>query len=139
MTIRRTSSTVVPADAAALSSAELRQKPFFLDFANPEMYSSPDGAIVATGCLYRAEMLAYAIPAESFAVGANPLATLSAGDLNVNMADFTDGQSDLPENGQEMKDKHRNWKHRTVVQRSYKRTHQLFEQLINFIKENSNE
>ena len=103
------------------------------------MYTSSNGLIVASNYLYRAEMLAYAIPSESYAVGANPLPTLSAEDLNFNMADFTDGQSDLPENGQEMEDKHRNWQHSTFVQRTYKRTHQLFDQLISFIKENSYE
>ena len=103
------------------------------------MYTSSNGLIVASNYLYRAEMLAYAIPSESYAVGANPLPTLSAEDLNVNMADFSDGRGDLPENGQRIQDKHRNWQHSTFVQRSYKRTHQLFDQLINFIKENSHE
>ena len=128
-----------PQDAANLTSETLRQHPFFLDFANQDMYTSSNGLIVASNYLYRAEMLAYAIPSESYAVGANPLPTLSAEDLNVNLADFTDGQSDLPENGQEMGDKHRNWQHSTFVQRAYKRTHQLFDQLIGFIKENSHE
>ena len=128
-----------PQDAANLTGETLRQHPFFLDFANPEMYTSSNGLIVASNYLYRAEMLAYAIPSESYAVGANPLPTLSAEDLNVNMADFSDGQGDLPENGQRIQDKHRNWQHSTFVQRSYKRTHQLFDQLINFIKENSHE
>ena len=112
---------------------------FFLDFRNPEMHTSPNGAIVASNYLYRAEMLAYAIPSESYAVGANLLPFLVEHNLNHNMADFTDGQDDLPENGQEMQDKHRNWQHSTFVQRSYKRTHQLFEQIINFIKEDSHE
>ena len=128
-----------PQDAASLTGDVLRQHPFFLDFANPEMHTSSNGSIVASNYLYRAEMLAYAIPSESYAVGANPLPTLSAEDLNVNMADFTDGQGDLPENGQRIQDKHRNWQHSTFVQRSYKRTHQLFDQLINFIKENFHE
>ena len=128
-----------PQDAASLTGDVLRQHPFFLDFANPEMHTSSNGLIVASNYLYRAEMLAYAIPSESYAVGANPLPTLSAEDLNVNMADFTDGQGDLPENGQRIQDKHRNWQHSTFVQRSYKRTHQLFDQLINFIEENFHE
>ena len=128
-----------PVEANVLSDLALQQHPFFLDFANQEMHTSSNGLIVASNYLYRAEMLAYAIPSESYAVGANPLPTLSAEDLNVNMADFSDGQGDLPENGQRIQDKHRNWQHSTFVQRSYKRTHQLFDQLINFIKENSHE
>ena len=101
-------------------------------------HSNPTG-LASCDRKHGAEMLAYAIPSESYAVGANPLPTLSAEDLNVNMADFSDGQGDLPENGQRIQDKHRNWQHSTFVQRSYKRTHQLFDQLINFIKENSHE
>ena len=61
-----------PVDADQLTDAQLQEIPFFLDFHNPEMHTSPNGAIVASNYLYRAEMLAYSIPAESFAVGANP-------------------------------------------------------------------
>lgn len=38
-----------------------------------------------------------------------------------------------------MKKMHRDWQHSTFVQRTYKRTHQLFDQLINFIEENFHE
>ena len=62
-----------PQNAADLTDEQLQEHPFFLDFVNPEMHSSSNGLIVATNYLYRAEMLAYAIPSESFAVGANPL------------------------------------------------------------------
>ena len=99
------------------------------------MYSSTNGVIVATTNLYRAEMLAYAIPAESYAVGANPLPGLMVFDLNFNMADYTDGQRELPENGRKTEEMYRNWQHSTFVQRSYKRTHQLFEELNRLIKE----
>ena len=125
---------MTPADADQLSDAQLQQIPFFLDFHNPEMHTSPNGAIVASNYLYRAEMLAYAIPAESFAVGANPLPQLVDKRLNFNMATITDGQEDLPVNGQKAKDKHRDWQHSTFVQRSYKRTRQLFRTLIGILK-----
>ena len=62
-----------PNEANALSNETLQQKPFFQDFANEEIYSSTNGVLVATNYLYRAEMLAYAIPSESYAVGSNPL------------------------------------------------------------------
>ena len=125
-----------PTNAAALSDLQLRQKPFFLNFVNPEMYSSPNGLVVASNYLYRAEMLAYAIPSESFAIGANPLPQLVASDLNFNMATlFVYGRNDLPENGEATTEMHRNWQHSTFVQRSYKRTHQLFQTIINFITE----
>ena len=125
-----------PTNAAALSDLQLRQKPFFLDFANPEMYSSSNGLVVAANYLYRAEMLAYAIPSESFAIGANPLPQLVASDLNFNMASlFAYGRNDLPENGESTTEMHRNWQHSTFVQRSYKRTHQLFQTIISLITE----
>ena len=72
---------------------------------------------------------------ESYAVGANPLPGLMVFDLNFNMADYTDGQRDLPENGRKAKEMYRNWQNSTFVQRSYKRTHQLFEEINRFIKE----
>ena len=134
-----------PASAAELTDEQLRQRPFFLDFHNPGMYTSPDGAVIASNYLYRAEMLAYAIPTESYAVGANNL--LMMDDItptnkerplfgNYNMAIlFNFGIEDLLPNGDDAKDKHRDWQHSTFVQRSYKRTHQLFKKITQLLKE----
>ena len=109
------------------------------------MHTSPDGAVVASNYLYRAEMLAYAIPSESYAVGANPLP--GRDDVpyidrdkpklgSYNMAALFDiGIDDLPINGTKAKDKHRDWQHSTFVQRSYKRTHQLFKKITQLLKE----
>ena len=140
----------MPPDAAnELTDSELQQTPFFLDFANPEMHSSSNGLIVTTNYLYRAEMLAYAIPSESYAVGANPLPRMDditeshiyeALNGNYNMAIlFTYGQNDLPVNGSEPEDKYRDWQHSTFVQRSYKRVHQLFKVITKHIKEANSE
>lgn len=134
-----------PAVADQLPDAQLRQIPFFLDFVNPEMHSSSNGAIVANNYLYRAEMLAYAIPAESFAVGANPLSGLNAytntvtsesvPSRNFNMASFIAGQEDLPESEDvEPENRHRDWQHSTFVQRSYKRTSRLYKEIIRIMK-----
>jgi hypothetical protein len=133
-----------PATADQLSDAQLQQIPFFLDFVNPEMHTSSNGTIVANNYLYRAEMLAYAIPAESYAVGANPMpgllpmTTNSPPDnlyFNHDMAIlFTSGQLDLPQNENEPKYMYRNWQHSTFVQRSYKRVHQLFKVINQHIK-----
>ena len=132
-------------------SPRFQEHPFFLDFVNPEMHSSSNGLIVASNYLYRAEMLAYAIPAESFAVGANPLSMLNAytnlvtneliPSRNYNMATmFTSGRDDLPENHKtNTKKMHRNWQHSTFVQRSYKRVHQLYEEIVKHIKEAQHE
>ena len=134
-----------PSEANALSDLALRQHPFFLDFVNQEMHTSSNGQIVASNYLYRAEMLAYAIPSESYAVGANPVLGLTemtinsaSGKLyfNHNMASvFTYGRNDLPENhAMDSKKMHRNWQHSTFVQRSYKRVHQLFKVINQHIK-----
>ena len=142
-------SPLPPTAANELTDTELRQVPFFLDFANAEMHSSSNGLIVSTNYLYRAEMLAYAIPSESYAVGSNPLPgreDVSYEDWDkprlgsYNMAFLFDiGKGDLPPNGDKPKDKHRDWQHSTFVQRSYKRVHQLFKVMTKFIKEDSNE
>ena len=133
-----------PAEANNLPDSELQQIPFFLDFASSQMHTSSNGAVVADNYLYRAEILAYAIPAESYAVGANPLpGRTSMGEYSItgalfcnhNMAVlFTSGQDDLPPNGDKAKYKHRDWQHSTFVQRSYKRVHQLFKIINQHIK-----
>ena len=139
-----------PDDADQLSDAQLQQTPFFLDFHNPEMHTSSNGTIVANNYMYRAEMLAYAIPAESFAVGANPLPGLvpmmtnsPPEDLyyNHDMATlFTCGRDDLPVNhASDTTKKHRDWQHSTFVQRSYKRVHQLYKTIIQHVKEMQHE
>ena len=134
-----------PVDADQLTDTQLQKIPFFLDFHIPEMHTSPNGAIVASNYLYRAEMLAYAIPAESFAVGANPLPCLNAytnqvtnesiPSRNFNLASFITGQADLPANKDDDPEKrYRDWQHSTFVQRSYKRTSRLYKEIISFMK-----
>ena len=138
---------MAPQVAAGLSDSQLQEHPFFLDFANPEMHSSSNGMIVATNPLYRAEMLAYAIPSESYAVGANPMPGYSVMTTNSPSAEvygnydmavlFTTGKLDLPENGEEPEDRHRDWQHSTFVQRSYKRTYKLYKTIMQIIEKGS--
>ena len=52
---------------------------------------------------------------------------------------FTSGIGDLPPNGDDSEDKHRDWQHSTFVQRSYKRVNQLFKEIMKHIKESANE
>ena len=141
---------MAPTNAAVLTNAQLQQTPFFLDFYNPAMHTSPNGMIVASNYLYRAEMLAYAIPSESFAVGANPVPGLAPMMTNSppenlyynhDMAIlFTSGQDDLPVNHTtDTKKMHRNWQHSTFVQRSYKRVHQLYKEIVKHIEEAQHE
>ena len=135
-----------PAEANVIPPEELRQYPFFKSFDNSGIYTSSNGQIVASNYLYRADLLAYAIPAESFAVGANPLPWLNAytntvtqevmPSRNFNMADISDGQSDLPANhATDPEKRFRDWQHSTFVQRPYKRVHQLYDEIIKHIKE----
>lgn len=134
-----------PDEANALSNEVLQQKPFFQDFANEEIYSSTNGVLVATNYLYRAEMLAYAIPSESYAVGANPLpgrqtklkdSPSESLYVNYDMGIlFANGIEDLPVNEDKPEKRHRDWQHSTFVQRSYKRTHQLFKTIMGIIRE----
>ena len=53
---------------------------------------------------------------------------------------FTSGRDDLPENhATDTKKMHRNWQHSTFVQRSYKRVHQLYKEIVKHIKEAQHE
>ena len=121
---------LTPVETESLNDGQLRQNPFFLGFVNPEMCTSTNGSLVATNYLYRAEMLAYSIPSESYAIGANAL----AGNLNFNMAtSYISGKEDLPTNGDASNEKHQDWQHDTFVQRSFKRTKQLYREIITII------
>ena len=56
------------------------------------------------------------------------------------MAFFIAGQDDLPENdATDTKKKHRDWQHSTFVQRSYKRVHQLYKEIVKDIEEAQHE
>jgi hypothetical protein len=41
----------------------------------------------------------------------------------------------LPENGEATTEMHRDWQHNIFVQRSYKRVHQFYKEIIKHIKE----
>ena len=54
--------------------------------------------------------------------------------------EYVTGREDLPENhATDTKKKHRDWQHSTFVQRSYKRVHQLYKEIIKQIKEAQHE
>ncbi len=106
----------------------LRTQPFFLPFVNKQIFSDDNGKTVSTNYAYRAELLAYAIPAESYAVGANPLNKFSMPDgvddlkslfQNYDMATyFRSGRSEMGSNSA--------WVHSTFTQRPFKRVHELY-------------
>ncbi len=122
-----------PEGSAYLLSEWLREHPLFKDFADKKIYSSENGEIVSSNYLYRAELLAYAIPAESYAVGANPFnshVTNATMKTEFDMAkDFSTADE---RSGLSMEDSR--WRHSTFVQRPYRRTHLLYKKLIEIIK-----
>ena len=88
------------------------------------MHDSPNGEVVSGDYLYRAEMLAYAIPSESYAVGANPLSIATE---NVDMAgEYQNGRDDYP-------DDEKKWGHSYFIQRPLKRVHEMFGKIVNEI------
>ena len=61
-----------PADTVTISPDELRTNSFFLPFLDSRMYQA-EGSTLATNPVVRTKLLAEAIPARTFATGANPL------------------------------------------------------------------
>ena len=120
--------------AAALPSDLIKTNSFFGPFSGQEIYESVDGALVANDYSYRAMLLTHAIPSESFAVGANPVPAWGPEDVgigklsrNIDMAKFKNGAEDLP------MDK-RYWVHSYFINRSPKRTRELYESMIEQIQ-----
>lgn len=122
---------LTPAGAAALSSELMKTNSFFGPFAGREIYESMDGSLVSNGYWYRSMLLTHAIPSESFAAGANPIPAWGPEKLpdddadiarNVDMAMFKEGASDLPKGK-------RYWVHSYFINRSLKRTQQLYDDI----------
>jgi hypothetical protein len=128
---------LTPAGAAALSSELMKTNSFFGPFAGREIYESTDGSLVSNGYWYRSMLLTHAIPSESFAAGANPIPAWGLEMIlgmeglddarNVDMAKFKEGAEDLPDDKQE-------WVHSYFINRSLKRTQQLYDDIVKRIK-----
>lgn len=124
---------LTPAGAAALSSELMKTNSFFGPFAGSEIYESKDGSLVSNGYWYRSMLLTHAIPSESFAAGANPVPawgpewTPGVDDAevfrNVDMAKFKNGSEDLPEDKKK-------WVHSYFINRSLRRTQQLYDDIV---------
>ena len=119
-----------PASAAALPSDLVKTNSFFGPFSGNQIYESLDGALVANDYSYRAMLLTHAIPSESFAVGANPVPAWGPEDVdtemlprNIDMAKFKKGARDLPR-------KKQYWVHSYFINRSLKRTGQLYKSMM---------
>ena len=128
---------LTPAGATALSSELMKTNSFFGPFAGREIYESTDGSLVSNGYWYRSMLLTHAIPSESFAAGANPIPAWGLEMIpgmeglddvrNVDMAKFKEGAEDLPDDKQE-------WVHSYFINRSLKRTQQLYDDIVKRIK-----
>jgi len=78
-----------PNETTNLTDAVLRECPFFGHFENRNIYSSTNGVIASENPAYRAQLLADAIPAESFAVGANPVEAWKTGPIDTRNIDMS--------------------------------------------------
>jgi hypothetical protein len=124
-----------PDETTNLTDAVLRECPFFGHFGNRNIYASTNGTIVSENAAYRAQLLADAIPAESFAVGANPVPLWNTnGCVNVNMA------SRFKDDHQFYKSPNQNWIHSFFLMAPYMCIHGLYDDVVSRIpKETSNE
>lgn len=124
-----------PEETTGLSNPSIMTNSFFGPFKGRALYDSLDGS-AATNYAYRAMLLTHAIPSESFAVGGNPVpcwnvqtnemlggATSAMEQRNVDVSSFTKGKDDLPSK------KAKRWGHSYFVNRSLKRTIDLYDDI----------
>ena len=120
-----------------LTDAVLRECPFFGHFENRNIYTSTNGVIVSGNPAYRAQLLADAIPAESFAVGANPVEVWGEEGKtanNVNMAVRFKDENNFSKSAVQ------NWVHSLFVGAPYMCVHGFYDNIVSRIpKEVSNE
>jgi len=114
--------------ANQIPSADLMTRPFFRDGPSPDLFASGEpGSQYAEA--HRGLLLARAIPATSFAAGANPIDTLNApsGQRNFNMEKTGD---DLGlQNGWPRRQNSR-WRHGDYRDVAYVYTYKLFDKIV---------
>ena len=123
-----------PEQAAAVTN-DLRVSPFFLPFENPALCAT--NAMPQMTYALRAQLLADAIPALSFAVGANPVDNWNNNDLasDDEMTWFKDPNAIGILNSE----KDRKWTHAFFLKVPYMVVHKLFEDIVHKIKEGENQ
>ena len=121
-----------PDETTNLTDAVMRECPFFGHFANRSIYTSTNGVIISDNPAYRAQLLADAIPSESFAAGANPVDAWKTGVIdtrNIDMSQIFKSRmevSPVP-----------NWIHSFFLKAPYMCVHGLFRDIVSRIpKEN---
>ena len=122
-----------PSETTNITDAILRECPFFRHFANRNIYTSTNGNVILENAAYRAQLLADAIPVESFATGANPVPVWVTGIVDVRNIDMATKCKDnristLP------------WLHSFFISAPYMCVHGLYEDIVSRIpKEIPNE
>jgi hypothetical protein len=132
-TVVEESRLLTPSETTNLTDAVLMDNPFFGHFQDPNIYLSSNGQIVATNAAYRAQLLADAIPAESFAVGANSVPAWGDEDkdkCNVNMIRFKDKDRFCHSSCQ-------NWIHSLFLGAPYVCIHEVYENIVSRIPKES--
>ena len=126
-----------PNETTNLTDAVLRECPFFGHFENRNIYASTNGVILSENPAHRVQLLADAIPAESFAVGANPVEVWGEEgrmENNVNMAVRFKDENNFSKSAVQ------NWVHSLFVGAPYMCVHGFYDNIVSRIpKEVPNE
>ncbi len=112
-----------PEETTNITNSVLCEIPFFKHFQDREIYSSSNGVIVYASMACRAQLLADAIPVESFAVGAGAIAVWGSS-RNVNMA------TDCKDSFRMLVSPEQYWGHSFFLSAPYMCIHGFFDNLI---------
>ena len=127
-TVIEESRLLTPSETTNLTDDVLMANPFFGHFENRNIYASTNGIIVSENAAYRTQLLADAIPAESYAVGANPVPSWSTnGCVNVNMA------MEFKDEDQIVKSLNQKWLHSFFIKVPYMCIHEFYENIVSRI------
>ena len=125
---------LTPEQAAAVTN-DLRTVPFFLPVEDPALHAT--NAMPQMSYALRAQLLADAIPALSFAVGANPVDKLGGegeNKYNVNMASWFKNTEMLNKFTNIDDDEHREWRHTFFLKVPYSIVKKFYKNLSNRVK-----
>ena len=113
---------------------DLRVLPFFLPFEDSALHTT--NVMLQMSYALRAQLLADAIPALSFAVGANPVESWDndGADINVNMATRFKNTSALNRFTDADDDKKREWRHTFFLKVPYSVVKEFYKNLTNRAK-----
>ena len=117
-------------EAESISDASLRTCPFFRAFSDEAVCGLDGGSYLESHATYLRRLLAFGIPAESFAAGANEIPNLSSSKGNVDMGiTFLKGRN-LYESEDDGK-----WLHSIFISHPLQRTGELYKSIVKKINE----